>query len=84
LEWMFHLLMNVVRVRETLPYHPFFLPWIVMLCFGKMFVKSYKTLEINGETSLMPKLSIVFPMMFLTFPTNTMIENGMHFPRYMT
>jgi hypothetical protein len=45
-----------------------------------MLAKSYRTLETNGETSLMPKLSIVFPMMFLTFPTNTMIKNGMSFP----
>jgi hypothetical protein len=43
-----------------------------------------QALETNGETSLMPKLSIVFPMMFFTFPTNTMIKNGMHFPRYRT
>jgi hypothetical protein len=41
-------------------------------------------LESNGETSLMPNPSIVFPMMFLTFPTNTMIKNGMHFPQYST
>jgi hypothetical protein len=41
-------------------------------------------LESNGETFLMPKLSIVFPMMFFTFPTNTMITNGMNFPQYRT
>jgi len=82
LEWMFHLLMNVVRVLVTLP--SFFLPWIVVLCFGKMLIKSCRTLETNGETSLMQKLSIVFPMTFLTFPTNTMIRNGMNFPQYRT
>jgi alcohol dehydrogenase class IV len=41
-------------------------------------------LETNGETFLMPKLSIVSPMMFLTFPTNTMITNGMNFLQYKT
>jgi hypothetical protein len=35
--------------------------------------------ETNGETILMPKLSIVFSMMSFTFPTNTMITNGMNF-----
>ncbi len=66
----------------TLPFS--FLPWIVVLCFGKMLVKSCRTLETNGETFLMQKLSIVFPIMFLTFPTNTMITNGMNFPQYRT
>ncbi len=66
----------------TLPFS--FLPWIVVLCFGKMLVKSCKTLETSGETFLMPKLSIVSPMMFLTFPTNTMITNGMNFLQYKT
>jgi hypothetical protein len=37
-------------------------------------------LETNGETSLMRKNSTIFPMMFLTFPTNTMIKNGTNFP----
>jgi hypothetical protein len=32
-------------------------------------------LETNGKTFLMPKHFIVFPMMFFTFPTNTMITN---------
>ncbi len=68
--------------NNTLPFS--FLPWIVVLCFGKKLVKSYRTLEINGETFLMPKLSIVCPMMFFTFPTNTMITNGMCFPQYRT
>jgi len=48
----------------TLPFS--FLPWIVVLCFGKMLVKSRRTLETNGETFLMPKLSIVFPMITTT------------------
>ncbi len=55
----------------TLPFS--FLPWIVVFYFGKMSVKSCRTLEINGETFLMPKLFIVFPTMFFTFPTNTLI-----------
>jgi hypothetical protein len=84
MDWMFHLLMNVVKVHEMLPYHILFMLWIVVLCFGKMLVKPCRTLETNGETSLMPKLSIVFPMMFLTFLTNTMITNVMNFPQYMT
>jgi hypothetical protein len=66
----------------TLPFS--FLPLIVVHCFGKMLVKSCRTLETNSETFLMPKLPIVFPMMFLTFPTNTMITNGMNFPQYRT
>jgi hypothetical protein len=44
-----------------------FLPWIVVLCFGKMLVKSCRTLETNNEMFFMPKLPIVFSMMFLTF-----------------
>ncbi len=66
----------------TLPFS--FLPWIVLLCFGKMLVKPCRTLETNGETFLMPKFFIVFPIMCLTFPTNTMITNGMNFLQYRT
>ncbi len=61
-----------------------FLPWIVVLCFGKMLVKSCRTLETNSEMFFMPKLPTVFSMMFLTFPPNTMITNGMNFPQYRT
>jgi hypothetical protein len=41
-------------------------------------------LETNSEMFFMPKLPTVFSMMFLTFPPNTMITNGMNFPQYRT
>jgi hypothetical protein len=57
-----------------------------LLCFvlARCWSSLCRTLETNGETFLMPKLSIVFPMMFHTFPTNTMIKNGMNFLQYRT
>jgi hypothetical protein len=81
---MFHLLMNVVRVHETLPYHSLF--YYELLCFvlARCWSSLCRTLDTNCETSLMPKLFIVFPMMFGTFPTNPMIKIGMNFPQYRT
>jgi hypothetical protein len=71
-------LMNVVRVHETLPYHPLFchelLCFVLARCWSSL-VELWKQ---------MVKHLIVFPMTFLTFPTNTMIRNGMNFPQYRT
>jgi hypothetical protein len=54
--------MNVVKVHETLPYY--FLFYHELLCFVLASCSSSicKILETSGETFLMPKLSIVFPM----------------------
>jgi hypothetical protein len=81
---MFHLLMNVVRVHETLPYYSLFYHELFCFVSARCWSSLCRALETNGETSLMQKLSIVFPMMFRTFPTNTMIKNGMNFPQYRT
>jgi hypothetical protein len=84
LKLMFHLLMKWDKSswNITLPFS--FLPWIVVLYFGKMLVKSYRTLETNGKTFLMPKFFIVFPMMFLYFPYQYNDKNWNEFSSYWT
>jgi len=61
-----------------------FLPWIVVLCFGRCWSSLVEPWRQMVKRCLMPKLFIVFPIMFLTFPTNTTITNGMNFPQYRT
>jgi hypothetical protein len=54
--------MNVVKVHETLPYHSLFYHELLCFVLASYWSSIRKILETSGETFLMPKLSIIFPM----------------------